>query len=77
LNRDYFFSDADNEGKLRELELPLRVGGKKRADIVIPGVGENQLVAIIALADGHAFIQPAESPRIFFIKTNACTIRYG
>jgi len=66
LNRDYFLSDADDQGKLRKLELPLRLGGKKQADIVIPGVAEHQLVAIIALADGHAYIQPAESAPVIF-----------
>ena len=53
-------------GKLSGLELPVRVGGTNQNGIVIPGIADDQLVAIIALADGHAYIQPAESSLTFF-----------
>ena len=60
MNRDYFLCDADGQQILDELQLPIRVGGRKHAGIVIPGIADDQLVAIIALEDGHAYIQPAE-----------------
>ena len=66
MSRDYFIYDADGQGKLTGLELPVRVGGANQAGIVIPGIADDQLIAIIALADGHAYIQPAESTRIIF-----------
>jgi formylglycine-generating enzyme required for sulfatase activity len=58
LSRDYFLYDADGQGTLDELQLPIRVGGSKHGGIVIPGLADEQQVAIIALDDGHAFIQP-------------------
>ena len=66
MKRDYFIYDTAGEGKLVELELPIRVGGTNRASIVIPGIADDQLIAIIALADGHAYIQPADSARTIF-----------
>ena len=66
MKRDYFLYDAAGGAKLDELELPVRVGGVKFGGIVIPGIEEDQLIATIALADGHAYIQPAESaPAVF------------
>ena len=66
MKRDYFIYDTAGQGKLVELELPVRVGGANRAGIVIPGIADDQLIAIIALADGHAYIQPAESAHTIF-----------
>ena len=66
MKRDYFLYDAGGEGKLVELELPIRVGGTNQTGIVIPGIADDQLIAIIALADGHAYIQPADSARTIF-----------
>jgi len=66
LKRDYFIYDTAGQGKLVELELPIRVGGTGRAGLVIPGISDDQLIAIIALADGHAYIQPADSTRAIF-----------
>jgi len=66
LKREYFIYDADGQRTLNALELPIRVGGKKYGGIVIPGIADDQLVAIIALADGHAFIQPAKSTLVIF-----------
>ena len=66
MKRDYFIYDADSEGKLTELELPIRVGGTKQTGIVIPGIADDQLIALIALADGHAYIQPTESDLTIF-----------
>ena len=66
MKREYFIYDADGQRTLSALELPIRIGGKKYDGIVIPGIADDQLVAIIALADGHAFIQPAKSTSIIF-----------
>jgi len=60
LKRDYFLCDGEGQRILDELNLPIKVGGRKHAGIVIPGIADDQLVAIIALEDGHAYIQPAE-----------------
>jgi formylglycine-generating enzyme required for sulfatase activity len=38
--------------------MPLSVGGGQHTDIVIPDVEDGTRVAHIAIADGHAFIQP-------------------
>jgi len=59
LSREYFIRDALGERQVSEAELPFRIGGKEQGGIVIPGVGEQQLFAFIALSDGHAYIQPA------------------
>jgi len=66
LKREYFIYDADGERNLSALELPIRVGGKKYGGLVIPGIADDQLLAIIALADGHAYIQPAKSAPVIF-----------
>lgn len=58
MSRDYFLYDAAGQRTLDELKLPIRVGGSTHGDIVIAGLADEQLVAIIALDDGHAFIQP-------------------
>ncbi len=66
MSRDYFIYDADGPGELTGLELPIRVGGTNQLGIVVPGIADDQLVAVIALADGHAYIQPAESTQTIF-----------
>lgn len=59
MSRDYFINDARGQRHASEKELPLHVGGKDLAGIVIPGVEDDQLFALIALSEGHAYIQPA------------------
>jgi formylglycine-generating enzyme required for sulfatase activity len=59
LSRDYFINDARGQRHASEKELPLPVGGKDLAGIVIPGLEADQLLAHIALSQGHAYIQPA------------------
>jgi len=61
MKRDYFIYDANGQRELDEHELPIRIGGTKYGGIVIPGIAADQLIAIIALADGHAYIQPVKS----------------
>ncbi len=59
MSRDYFIDDARGQRHASEKELPLPVGGKSLAGIVIPEVEDDQLLAFIALSEGHAYIQPA------------------
>ena len=66
MKREYFIYDAEGERKLSALELPIKVGGKKFGGIIIPGIADDQLLAIIALSDGHAYIQPAQSAPVIF-----------
>jgi len=41
--------------------MPLRVGGEQHGDVVLPEVPDGSVLAYIALADGHAYIQPADA----------------
>jgi len=61
LSRVYFIHDSQGERQRSEQELPLSVGGAAQADIVLPGLPPAALVAHIGLAEGHAFIQPADT----------------
>ena len=58
MKRHYYLHDAQGKRKLDESELPLRIGGTGAANIVLPGLDENRVVAYIALEKGHAFLQP-------------------
>ncbi|MEA3292201.1 MAG: PEGA domain-containing protein, partial [Pseudomonadota bacterium] len=60
VSRTFFILDAGGERRLTEAALPLRVGGGQRADIVLPGLPEESIVATIALSQGHAFVQPED-----------------
>ncbi|MCF6225720.1 MAG: SUMF1/EgtB/PvdO family nonheme iron enzyme [Xanthomonadales bacterium] len=66
MSREYFIQDARGRHKSTELELPIRVGGKKHAGVFIPGVAAEKLLAIIALDAGHAYIQPADTDSNIF-----------
>ncbi|MCF6263321.1 MAG: SUMF1/EgtB/PvdO family nonheme iron enzyme [Xanthomonadales bacterium] len=66
MSREYFIQNARGQQKLTKLELPIRVGGKKHAGIVIPGVAVDKLLAIIALDAGHTYIQPADADTSIF-----------
>lgn len=63
MSRVYFIRDAGGERRVAETELPLTLGGAAVADVVIPGADEQATLAFIALADGHAYIQPADETR--------------
>lgn len=66
MSRNYTIQDASGNRHISEMELPLRVGGKDHAGIVIPAVEDDDLFAVIALSDGHAYIQPAgDSDNLF------------
>lgn len=66
MSREYFIQDASGRHKFTEQELPIRVGGKKHAGILLPGVAADKLLAIIALDAGHAYIQPADADSNIF-----------
>ena len=61
MNRIFIIQDARGESRLGETDLPLTVGGAAQADIVMPDVPDDTVIAHIALSEGHAFIQPADS----------------
>ena len=66
MKRVYFVRDARGERRLDAQELPLAVGGGEYAAIQVPGLAEDSMVAHIALAEGHAFIQPAQTDTQLF-----------
>jgi formylglycine-generating enzyme required for sulfatase activity len=47
-------------------ERPLRLGGGEQADVLLPGIEPDEVVAIIACSDDHPFLQPVGHPRIVF-----------
>ena len=73
MSRYYFIDDARGQRRINEKELPLRIGGKAQGGIVIPGAGDEQLLAFIALSDGHAYIQPANDSDDLFHNNESLT----
>lgn len=61
MSRVYFVHDALGERQLEEHELPLPIGGAEHGGIVLLDPPDTGVVAHIGLADGHAFIQPAQT----------------
>jgi len=59
MSRLYRVSDANGEQRYEDAQLPLSIGGAEVADIVVPGCPPGQIMATIALSEGHAYIQPA------------------
>jgi formylglycine-generating enzyme required for sulfatase activity len=60
LSRLFIVTDARGEHRYEASQLPLSVGGGEVADIVAPGCRPDQIIAYVALSDGHAYIQPAD-----------------
>jgi formylglycine-generating enzyme required for sulfatase activity len=58
LKRVFFIQTDTGARRLTELDFPLSIGGGA-ADISLPDVAEAVTLAHIALADGHAYVQPA------------------
>ena len=58
MSRVFFIKDSRGDRQFDESRLPVTLGGARVADIVIPGVSDEAVIARIAIADGHAFIQP-------------------
>ena len=61
MNRIFFIHDAQGEHRLNEADLPLCVGGAETGDVVLPDLPATAVVAYIARADGHVYIQPADA----------------
>ena len=61
MSRVYFIQDGRDERRLTDQDMPLSIGGGQHDDIMLPGLPDPTLVAHIGLADGHAFIQPAQT----------------
>jgi len=59
LSRDYFIDDALGKRHVAELALPLNIGGKRQGGIVLPGAPPEQLLAYLAISEGHVYLQPA------------------
>lgn len=60
MSRVFIIHDSRGETRLGEASLPLVVGGAGQGDIVMPDVPAEAVIAHIALAEGHAYIQPAD-----------------
>jgi len=58
LSRIYFVENNQGKERLAEQDFPLSIGGSG-ADLTISGFADNEILAHIALSDGHAYIQPA------------------
>jgi formylglycine-generating enzyme required for sulfatase activity len=61
MSRVYFILDASGKHHIEEADLPLAIGGAKQSDIVLPDVSPDSVIAHIAIADGHAYIQAADN----------------
>ena len=60
MSRVFFIQDDRGEHRAAETDMPLTVGSSERSDVLLPGVPGDGVMAYIALADGHAYIQPAD-----------------
>ena len=65
MSRVFIIQDVRGEHRLGEADFPIVVGGAEQGDIVIAGVPAEAVIAHIAFADGHAFIQPADAGELF------------
>ncbi|MEA2094790.1 MAG: SUMF1/EgtB/PvdO family nonheme iron enzyme [Pseudomonadota bacterium] len=61
MNRIVFIHDAQGEHRVNEADLPLCVGGAETGDVVLPDLPATAVVAYIARADGHVYIQAADA----------------
>lgn len=58
LNRVFLVHDVHGERRLSERDFPLAMGGSN-TDIVLPDLPDGSIVAYLALAEGHVYLQPA------------------
>ncbi|MGD2112118.1 MAG: hypothetical protein PVI50_01945, partial [Gammaproteobacteria bacterium] len=66
MSRVFFIVDAGGEHRATESDFPLCVGGSAHAGVVLPGVPGDAILAYLALADGHVYLQPADdAPELF------------
>jgi formylglycine-generating enzyme required for sulfatase activity len=66
VNRVYLINDLRGTRRVDAAQLPLSLGGAAVADIVLPGSPADFIAAYIALADGHAYLQPATTDGLLF-----------
>lgn len=67
MSRDYFIDDASGQRRIDEAALPLAIGGKNHAGIVLANIEAEQIFAYIALSDGHAYLQATEKEAVIFL----------
>lgn len=60
MSRVFFIDAAAGEQRAGVSDFPLSVGGSAQCAVVLPGVPADAVLAWIALAEGHAYIQPAD-----------------
>ena len=66
MSRVFFIQDVRGERRAADTDMPLTVGGSERSDVLLPGAPDDSVIAYIALADGHAYIQPADPSYALF-----------
>ena len=67
MSRLFVIHDVRGERRLDESDLPLSVGGTAAGDIVLPDVAAGVVVAHIAIAESHPYIQPAADAAVAII----------
>ncbi len=60
MTRIFFIDAAAGEQRVNASEFPLGIGGAAQCAVVLPGVPADAVLAWIALAEEHAYIQPAD-----------------
>lgn len=66
MSRLYFIQDEHGTHRLENQAMPLVVGNTEEATIKLADVPEGLIVAYIAEADGHPYIQPAQTQQAIF-----------
>ena len=61
MSRVFFIDAAGDEQRVGEADFPLSIGGSGQCAVVLPGVPADAVLAYIALAEGHAYVQPANT----------------
>ncbi len=59
MSRLFVIHDVRGERRLHESDLPLSLGGAAAGDIVLPDIAADVVVAHIAIAETHPYIQAA------------------
>ncbi len=66
MSRIFFIRDARGEHRAGESDMPLTVGGAEHSEVLLPDAPSGSVLAYIALADGHAYLQPADPSYALF-----------
>ena len=67
MSREYYIDDALGQRRIAETELPLNIGGSQHGGVVLPGAPAKQVVAYLALSQGHVYLQPASDECAVFV----------